>query len=97
MIAEQTSSIHICFAPPFVDTVPDDIDVGYRIIVPYPQIERERLGKVECDCKEVVKMYRPYIGVSLHHSGGCAIRKHLFRYPGILNFVEWSDCIAHSV
>jgi hypothetical protein len=93
------SEIHICRAPGFVTEKPTDIDQGYRMLVPYPPKlkYREKLGKVVCDCTQVIEMYRPWIGLSWSHHPDCAIEKHLRRYPGIYNFVENAGGIfAHT-
>lgn len=63
------------------------IDKDYKVIVPYPFKWRAKLGRVECDCKEVIECYQPYYGYTFLHGEGCAIRKHLKRYPQINNFL----------
>jgi len=71
-------------------------DKDYKIIIPYPFKWRDKLGKVECDCKEVMESYQPYYGRTWTHSDDCAMMKHLRRYPGIANLIEVSDIIAQD-
>jgi hypothetical protein len=72
------------------------VDVGYLIIRPYDLKWRHKLGKVECNCKEMEELYEPYYGFTLFHSEDCAMMKHLKRYPGICNLVDVSNIIAQS-
>lgn len=71
-------------------------DKGYRIRIPYPFKWREKLGKVECDCATVIETYRIWYGFDITHDENCAIEKHVRRYPGILNFIDYSGIIASS-
>lgn len=83
------SHLHICFGPPLTDEKPENwMDVGYRILVPYPFDWREKLGKATCDCTMVFETDRPWLGRHWTHHPDCAIEEHLRRYPGIYNFVE---------
>ena len=75
---------------------PLDIDQGYRMFIKYRFDWRPKLGKATCDCDMVLEVYRPWIGWHWEHEPNCAIEKHLRRYPGILNFVEYSSIIAHT-
>ena len=59
----------------------------YKAIVPYPFKWRSKLGKVVCDCKEVVEAYQPYYGWTIYHEDDCATMKHLRRYPQMENFM----------
>lgn len=61
---------------------------GYQIQIPYPFEERKTLGKATCDCTIIKVTYQPWYGISWHHGQNCAIKKHIRRYPGILNIVE---------
>ena len=67
------------------------IENGYKIIVPFDFKWRERIGKVECDCKEVEEHFMPWYGTSWYHSPECAILKHLEAHPGIANLVQYYD------
>ena len=69
---------------------------GYKIVVAYPFKWRAKLGKVECDCKEVEEHYQPWYGYSWFHLPECAMMKHLHRYPGITNLIEVSSLIAQT-
>ena len=93
-------SIHICFQPPWKDEKPEitaeNMDEGYRVFVPYKFDFRDTLGKATCDCQLCIETYRPWIGVDWRHHPDCAIEKHIRRYPGIQNFVEWTGSIAHT-
>lgn len=75
---------------------PKSVDKDYKIIIPYPFKWRDKLGKVECDCKEVMESYQPYYGRTCTHSNDCAMMKHLRRYPGIANLIEVSNIIAQD-
>lgn len=90
------NGIHICFGPPLVTERPLDPLEGYRLLVPYPFDWRGRLGKAVCDCTQVVEQYRPWIGLDWSHAPECAIEKHVQRYPGIQNFVEYTGVIAYT-
>jgi hypothetical protein len=91
------SEIHVCWAPDFVTDKPTDIFQDYQMLVPYKFNFREKLGKVECDCTEVIECYRSWIGLCWSHHPDCAIEKHLRRYPGIYNIVENAGGIfAHT-
>lgn len=73
-------------------------DKEYKAIVPFDFKWRAKLGRVTCDCKEVLECYQPYYGFTFYHSDECAIAKHLKKYPQMLNFFWESDpmCIAQS-
>lgn len=64
----------------------------------YPFKWRSKLGKVECDCKEVIEAYQPYYGFTYYHKDACATMKHLRHYPQMENFMyEWDPrVIAQS-
>jgi hypothetical protein len=61
---------------------------GYERIIPFDFKWRAKLGKAECDCKEVEEVYAPWYGTTWYHMPDCAIGKHLKKYPGIENLVE---------
>lgn len=66
-------------------------DHDYKALLPYPFKWRSKLGKVECDCKEVIEAYQPYYGFTYYHEQACATMKHLFRYPQMENFMPEYD------
>lgn len=70
---------------------PKNPDRDYKAIVPYDLKWRAKLGKVECDCKEMIEAYQPYYGFTLFHGPDCAIRKHLKKYPQMQNFLWERD------
>ena len=61
----------------------------YKAIVPYPFKWRTTLGKVECDCVEIVEAYQPYYGWTYFHSKECAVIKHYNKYPQMENFIGY--------
>ena len=60
---------------------------GYKIKQPYFLKWRAKLGRARCDCTEVIEVYQPWYGTTLSHAEGCAILKHIERYPGMNNFM----------
>lgn len=68
----------------------------YKALVPYEFNWRVKLGKVECDCKEVLECYMPYYGYNIYHSDDCAIMKHYRKYPQMTNFIGSPSLIAQS-
>lgn len=94
--ATNFMTIHICYLPKLVKRKPKDPMKGYRMLVPYKFDWRERLGKVECDCKLIIECYRPWYGFNWSHHPDCAINRHIERYPGILNIVPWDGIIAYT-
>lgn len=75
---------------------PKGYDNEYKVMVPFNFKWRATLGKVECDCTEVLECYQPYYGFSFYHSDDCAIMKHYKKYPQMLNFIESPRLIAQS-
>lgn len=57
----------------------------YKAIRAYPFQWRTKLGKIECDCKEVIEAYQPYYGFNVYHEDNCAIMKHFRAYPQMQN------------
>lgn len=74
----------------------DWIDRDWKAIIPYPFKWRTRLGKVKCDCKEVIESYQPYYGSIWTHSEECSMMKHLNKYPQIHNLIQVSNVIAQT-
>lgn len=62
-------------------------DRDYKAIVPYRLSWRPKLGKVTCDCIEMVESHMPYYGFTLYHEDRCAVMQHLLRYPQMQNFM----------
>ena len=62
-------------------------DRDWKAIIPYPFKFRVSLGKVKCDCKEVIQEYQPYYGSTWYHSDDCATMKHLKKFPQMENFM----------
>ena len=71
----------------------DWFDRDWKAIIPYPFKWRAKLGKVECDCVEVVQAYQPWYGSTWYHSDECAIMKHYNKYPQMGNFIEGSPVV----
>ncbi len=76
------------------------IQTGYKIIIPFPFKWREKIGNVECDCKECEEHYAPYCGVEWYHMKDCALIKLLDKRPQILNLWQYCgrdmNCIAST-
>lgn len=66
------------------------IETGYKIIVPFRFKWREKIGKVECDCKNCEEHYAPYYGVDWYHSKDCVLMKHIDKRPQILNLNQYA-------
>lgn len=66
-------------------------DKDYKIMIPYPFKWREKIGKVECDCTEVMESHMPYYGFNYSHSDECALMKLLKAKPQLRNL--W--CYGH--
>jgi hypothetical protein len=58
---------------------------GYETMIPFDFKWREKIGKVECDCKEVREIYAPYYGWTWEHSDDCALIKQLEKKPQLGN------------
>lgn len=58
----------------------------YKALVAYPFKWRSTLGKVQCNCEEVIEAYQPYYGTSWYHEDACAIMVHFRKYPQMENF-----------
>lgn len=65
----------------------NSFDRDYKAIVPYTLNWRAKLGKVECDCVEMIEAYQPYLGFTLFHEDRCAIMQHYRKYPQMQNFM----------
>lgn len=65
------------------------IEKGYKILVPYKFNWREKIGKVECDCKVCEEHYALYYGVDWYHSKECALIKYINQRPQIQNLQQY--------
>lgn len=75
----------------------DWFERDFKAIVPYDFEWRATLGKVECDCKEMIASYMPYYGFTWLHMPECAILKHYNKYPQMANLgIYYPDVIAQS-
>jgi hypothetical protein len=64
---------------------PKDIDKDYKTMRPYFFKWREKIGKIECDCTEVLETYMPYYGCTWYHSDDCALMKQMKAKPHLWN------------
>lgn len=71
---------------------------GYEMTVPFKFKWRKNIGKVVCDCKEVVENYAPFYGFTWYHSNDCALMKYISSRPSLKNLwqVDTSTVIAQS-
>ena len=67
----------------------DWVNRGYKILVPYKFKWRDKIGKVECDCKECEEHYEAYKGVDWYHSKDCALMKYINSKPQVLNLIQY--------
>lgn len=74
----------------------DWMDHDWKAIVPFDFEWRDKLGKVECDCKEVEIHHMPYYGFTWYHMKDCAIMKHYEKYPQMANLGIIPGVIAMS-
>ena len=70
---------------------PENYDEDYKVMVPYPFKLREKIGGVECSCKEVLECFMPYYGFDWYHSDGCELMKKVKQKPSLMNL--W--CYSH--
>lgn len=69
----------------------------FKAIIPYPFKWRDKIGKVNCDCVEVVHAYQPYYGSSWYHEDRCAMMQHYKKYPQMQNLgFSCSSLIAQT-
>ena len=64
---------------------PRGFDKDYKVIVPFDFKWRKKIGKVTCDCKEVLECYMPYYGFTWYHSEECALIRLLKEKPHLKN------------
>jgi hypothetical protein len=65
------------------------IDKDYKILVPYKFKWRDKVGKVECDCKFCEEHHQPYYGFTWFHSQECSLMKYLKEKPQIGNLIQY--------
>ena len=75
----------------------DWINTGYTVVVPYKFNWRDKVGKIKCDCQEMLENYQPWYGFTYYHQDECAMLKHFDKYPGMANFFDRPSVIAQSV
>ena len=61
------------------------IDTGYKMMIKYSFKWREKIGKVECTCNEVLECYQPWYGCNWYHSDDCALMQQLKKRPQLMN------------
>lgn len=76
---------------PITKERPKGFDEDYKVMVPFNFKWREKIGKVECDCKEVLECYQPYYGYDWYHSKECSLVKLVEAKPQLMNL--W--CYSH--
>lgn len=76
---------------PVTKNKPKDPDADYKVMVPYRFEWREKIGSVECNCKEVLECYQAYYGWDWYHSDSCALVVLVKNKPQLLNL--W--CYSH--
>lgn len=54
-------------------------------IEPYSFKWRTKIGKLKCDCKEVLYTYMPYYGIDVYHSEECCLIKIIKERPQLRN------------
>lgn len=64
---------------------------GYIMNVPYEFSCRDKIGKIECDCKECEEHFTPYYGFSWYHLRDCAMMLHIKKHPQICNLPQFRD------
>ena len=70
---------------------PKNYDKDYKVMVPYRFKWREKIGKVECDCKDVLECFMPYYGFDWYHSDECALMKLVKEKPQLMNLPVYSS------
>ena len=67
----------------------------YKVMIPYSEYfndwPHERIGKVTCDCVEVLETYMPYYGRDWYHSDACALMQQMKAKPQLWNLA----CYQH--
>lgn len=79
-------------------TGPGRFDKEYKAMTPYTMKWREKIGKVECDCVQMLETYMPWYGFSWFHSDECALMLLLKKRPQLNNLPCYQSLplLAHS-
>ena len=92
-LEKSASEIHICgnFEPITAEKPADWIDKNYKILVPYKFDWRETIGKVTCDCAEILECYQVWYGWTWYHSDDCALMKKVKARPQLRNLWQYAN------
>lgn len=64
-------------------------DRDYKVMIPYDEKfkdwKRVKIGKLTCDCTEVLETYMPFYGWDWYHSDDCCLIKQLKNKPQLYN------------
>ena len=60
-------------------------DRDYKAIIPFNFKWREKIGKVECTCVEILECYQPYYGWDWYHEDKCALIQLIKQKPQLTN------------
>ncbi len=63
----------------------DWIDRGYTILAPFKFKWRVTIGKLTCDCKQVIENYQPWYGFTIYHSDECVLMQRVRAKPWLEN------------
>jgi hypothetical protein len=66
-------------------------ETGYKILVLYKFSFRHKLGKIECDCKEIIEHYQAWYGITWYHEKNCSLLKYANKYPQIGNLWQFAE------
>jgi len=88
----------------FAEVLPEkpkdfDYESDAKWLEPYPkEMERIRIGKTTCDCKQIETHYAPWYGYSWFHVKDCALLKRVKERPQLLNLPAFYnvECIGYS-
>ena len=92
-LTNSDNSIWICgnFNPITKQKPENWHETGYKMMVDYPFPDREKIGKIECDCKQVLECFQAWYGYNWYHSDDCALIKAIEKRPQLINL--W--CYQH--
>lgn len=75
----------------FAEVLPEkpkdfNYETNAKWLEPYPkELERKRVGKTTCDCKQIETHYAPWYGYTWFHSKDCALLKRVEERPQLKN------------
>lgn len=81
----------------FAEVLPEkpkdfDYEDNCKWMEPYPaDLDRIKIGKTTCDCKQIETHYAPYYGFTWFHSKECALIKRVEASPGLRNLWCFDD------